>query len=544
MAVDDLEQGRKSFVANDWLDAYNRLSAADRATPLDPPDLESLAMAAYLVGKDDESVATFARAHQELLLRHDAPGAARCAFWLGFQLQNKGDMAQASGWNARARRVLDDNQTDCVENGYALIPVALEGLFGGNAAAAFDVFGQVAEIAGRFRDSDLIALSGMGQGQSLVMMGDTVAGMAALDEVMVAVTSGEVSAMVAGLIYCAVIIACQRVFDLRRAQEWTEALSRWCASQPGLVPYRGQCLVHRAEIMQLHGAWPDAMQEAERARAFLSRGPEQGIEGMAWYQMAELHRLRGDFREAEEYYRQANQSGHTPQPGLAQLRLAQGQVDAAEATIRRVVQEAQGWVARAHVLPAYIEIILRAGDVGGARAAADELSAIATEVKGPLLLAFASHWQGAVLLAEGDAPGALSTLRSAWRAWRDLEVPYEAARARILIGLACRELGDADSAEMEFDAARQSLRQLKSVPELALLEELASREPPPVTGGLTGREMEVLALVATGKTNREIAEDLAISQKTVARHLSNIFIKLEVSSRAAATSYAYRHDLV
>ncbi|HEX3328095.1 MAG TPA: LuxR C-terminal-related transcriptional regulator [Actinomycetota bacterium] len=544
MAINELERGRSSFVAHDWLDAYNRLSAADRTAPLEPPDLENLAMAAYLVGKDDESVDTFARAHQELLARQDPPGAARCAFWLWFQLVNKGDMAQASGWFERARRVLDESQVDCVECGYALVPVALQSLFGGDGAAALTTFGQAAAIGARFQDPDLIALTSMGRGQSLITMGDAAAGMATLDEVMVAVTSGEVSAIVGGLIYCAVINACQDVFDLRRAQEWTEALSHWCASQPDLVPYRGQCLVHRAEIMQLHGAWADAMQEAQRARELLSRGPEQGIEGMAWYQMAELHRLRGDFRDAEESYRHANQSGQSPQPGLAQLRLAQGQVDAAEASIRRVIQEAEGPLIRARVLPAYIEIELQAGDVKAARAGADELSAIAIDLKAPLLLALASHAQGAVLLAESDAPGALTTLRSAWKAWRDLEVPHAAARARVLIGLACRQLGDADSAEMEFDAARQAFRQLESAPDLVLLDALSAVSPPKHAGGLTGREMEVLALVATGKTNREIAEDLVISEKTVARHLSNIFIKLDVSSRAAATSYAYRHDLV
>jgi ATP/maltotriose-dependent transcriptional regulator MalT len=544
MAMSELEQGRRSFRAHDWLDAYKRLSAADRTAPLEPADLERLAMAAYLVGKDDESVDTFARAHQELLARQDPAGAARCAFWLWFQLVNKGDMAQASGWFERARRVLEESQVDCVECGYALVPVALQSLFAGDGEAALTTFGQAAVIGARFQDPDLIALSSMGRGQSLIRIGDSTAGMAALDEVMVAVTSGEVSAIVGGLIYCAVINACQDVFDLRRAQEWTHALSDWCASQPGLVPYRGQCLVHRAEIMQLHGAWGEAMQEAQRARELLSRGPEQGIEGMAWYQMAELHRLRGDFSVAEECYRRANQSGQTPQPGLAQLRLAQGQLDAAEASIRRVVQEAEGRLIRARVLPAYIEIVLQAGDVIAARTGADELSAIAIDLKAPLLLALASHAQGAVLLAEGDAPAALTTLRSAWKAWRDLEVPHAAARARVLIGLACRELGDADSAEMEFDAARQAFRQLESAPDLVLLDALAAVSPPKDAGGLTGREMEVLALVATGKTNREISEDLVISEKTVARHLSNIFIKLDVSSRAAATSYAYRHDLV
>jgi DNA-binding CsgD family transcriptional regulator len=286
------------------------------------------------------------------------------------------------------------------------------------------------------------------------------------------------------------------------------------------------------------------MDEARRACDWLSHPTGQPAVGVAYYQQAELLRLRGDFVKAEEAYRWASNWGRKPQPGLAQLRLAQGQVGAAEAAIRHVVDEAQDRLTRSKVLAAYVEIVLAANDVAGARAAADELAKIAAELHAPLLHAESAHATGAVLLAEGDARAALAALRHAWAAWRELEAPYEAARVRLLVGLACRELGDDDTAEMELNAARWVFQQLGAAPALARVRELCRTSAPKTVGGLTARELQVLALVATGKTNRAIAAELVISEKTVARHVSNIFAKLGLSSRSAATTYAYEHDLV
>jgi ATP/maltotriose-dependent transcriptional regulator MalT len=301
--------------------------------------------------------------------------------------------------------------------------------------------------------------------------------------------------------------------------------------------------VRRAEIMLLHGAWADAVEAARRACERFVHGHDQAASGAAFYQQAELHRLRGEFAEAEEAYRQASRWGRKPEPGLAQLRLGQGQVGAAKRALRRAVDEAAERRTRSRLLPAYVEIMLAADDIPAARVAADELAEIAASLDAPFLRATSAHARGAVLLAEGDARAAAAPLRQAWAVWQELDAPYEAARVRVLIGLACRELGDEDSAQMEFDAARWVFQRLGAAPALARVEEL-SRVAPKPAGALTAREVQVLRLVAAGMSNRAIAAELAISEKTIARHLSNIFTKLDLSSRAGATAFAYKHGLV
>ena len=440
--ADVLDQGRPAVARQAWADAHERLSAADQAAPLEPDDLELLAAAAFLVGRDDESAEVWARAHQERLARGETGRAARCAFWVAFGLLNRGELARGGGWVARTRRVLaGGGLPDSAEHGYLRWLVAFQSYMAGETAAARAGFEEAAAIGDRWGEPDLAAMSRLGVGRALIKLGQTGPGVALLDEVMAAVEAGELSPVVVGDLYCSVIEGCQELFDLRRAQRWTAVLTAWCAGQPDLVPYRGQCLLHRAELLALHGAWPDAMEETRRASARFLEPTGHPAAGAAAYQQAELHRLRGETAEAEEAYRRASRWGREPQPGLAQLRLAQGQAAAAEAAIRRVLEEATD----------------RAG-AGCCR----------------------PSWR---------SPWPPCPLRGAWAAWQELEAPYEAARARLLIGLACRALGDQDSAAMELDAARWAFQQLGAAPDLARLEAPAGGGPSGAAGGLTAREV-------------------------------------------------------
>jgi DNA-binding CsgD family transcriptional regulator len=541
IAADALHRGREAFLRQAWGDAYAQLRAAELDATLELEDLERLAVASYLIGRDEDAFDAWARAANASSRVGADDRAALYAFWLGFSLLFKGEMGRSGGWLGRAQRLVDDGRRDCVARGFLLIPAALLSMGQGDATNAYSQFSEAAEVGRRYGDPDLVAFGRLGRGQALIRLGRTAGGVALLDEVMIAVTRGEVSSITAGIVYCAVLLECRNVFDLGRAQEWTAALSRWCESQPDLVPYRGQCLVHRAEILQFHGEWPLALDEARLACQRLSGHPARGL---AHYQEAEIHRLRGHFDEAEAAYRAANEWGREPQPGLALLRLAQGRTDAAEASIYRVMSQAQDRLARSKVLAAYVEILLAAGEVSAAHVGADDLSQIAADFGAPVLNAASAQATGSVLLAEGESAAASAILRRALTIWRELEAPYDAARVRVLVGCALRTLGDDDTAEMELGAARQVFLQLGAAPDLARVDALSASARPPVVGGLTRRELEVLALVATGKTNREIAAALVISEHTVRRHLQNTFSKLGVSSRAAATAFAFRHHLV
>lgn len=538
-----LEAARNAFARRAWSDAYDQLTAADREAPLGADDVERLAQTAYLSGREAECEELLARAHHEFLAVGEVERAARCAFWLAYGLIARGEHARASGWLGRSERLLDDRGLDCVERGYLLLPSALRSVYGGDVAAAHDLFTRAAEIAERFGDPDLTALARNGVGRTLIRLGDVEQGVALLDEAMAGVEAGEVSALAAGDVYCSVIEGCTEIFDLRRAQEWTASLSRWCDAQPDLVPFRGQCLIRRAEILQLRGAWDDALAEVRQARTRLSEPPPpRPAVGLALYEQGELHRLRGEFAEAEAMYREASHWSRKPRPGLALLRLAQGQVDAAAQMIRSIRAAASAPDVRPQVLAAVVEIMIAANDVATARGAAEELSAIAEEFDSPYLRALAAHATGAVLLARGEAHAALAVLQRACSAWQELSAPYQAARARALIAQACRRLGDEATAGLELDAATAVLKQLGAAPDLARIDQLATPAPGSAHG-LTPRELEVLRLVARGSTNRAIAGALFISEKTVHRHVSNIFMKLGVSTRAAAAAFAFEHGL-
>jgi DNA-binding CsgD family transcriptional regulator len=543
--VDELERGRESYATRAWVDAYESLSRADQAAPLGAEDLELLARAAYMLGRDENYVRVLERAHHAYLDAGDSPHAARCAWWVGHNLLFRGERAPALGWFARGQRLLEREEGDCVERGYLLIPVVLEHVFSGDFEAAYGAAAKAAEIGERFGDHDLVAIALMEQGHALVKQGRVAEGLRLVDETMVAVTAGELSPIVAGIVYCNTIAFCRDAYELRRAREWTAALSRWCEQQPEMVTHQGLCLVHRAEIMTLGGAWQDALDEARLVAERFTQGVlNQRALGHAAYRQAEVHRLQGRFGPADAAYREAGRFGREPQPGLALLRLAQGNGDAAAAAIRRALSETPQRLKRAALLPAYVEIMLAVADVEEARGACRELEEIAQRQGSDLLDAMSAQAQGAVALAEGDAQAALVSLRRALQAWQELEAPYEAARARVLVGLACAGLTDDDTASFELDAARDVFQHLGAAPDVTRVDSLARIAVMSDTHGLTARELQVLRLVAGGKSNREIAAELFISDHTARRHLQNIFRKLGVSSRAAATAFAFQHDLV
>jgi DNA-binding NarL/FixJ family response regulator len=541
-APGQLERGRECCRRRAWADAYRSLSHADRATPLGARDLELLATSAYLIGRDGEFLRALDRAHHAHLRAGDSTPAARAAFWLGLILLLRGEAGPATGWLARAGRLLE--RRHCAEQGYLLLPVAEEHLAGGDHKAAYATASNAAAIGDRFGDPDLIACARHLQGRARLEQGQLGAGLGLLDEAMVAVTAGELSPIMTGLIYCSVIETCQQAYAVSRAREWTAALAHWCEQQPGMIAFTATCLVHRAEIMHLHGAWQDAIDEARRACERATLGPDPTPPASAFYQQAEVHRLRGEFTAAEEAYRRASQGGLEPQPGLALLRLAQGRLDAAVAAIRLVASATTDRLRRTRLLPAYVEIMLAVGETREARAACRELEETAERLDTDVLTAVAAHARGAVELAEADAQAALGSLRRASRAWQRMKVPYLAARVRMLMGLAHRALGDEDGSGLELDAARAAFEHLGAAPDLARIDALARSAPPGSPRGLTGRELQVLRLVATGKTNKAIATLLSLSEKTVDRHVSNVFAKLDVSSRAAATAHAYQHKLL
>ena len=544
-AVDELERGRRAYEGSAWTDAFESLSRADQSTSLAAGDLELFARSAYMVGRDDDYVAGLERAHDLYVAAGDVPSAIRCAWWIGHNMLFCGQTARAAGWFGRAQRLLDSDGRDCVERGYLLIPVWLGQIASGDYEAGYETAAEAAAIGEHFGDADLVWLARDDQARALAKQGRLDEALRLVDETLVVALSGEVSPIVTGIVYCNTIAFCRDVYEVRHAREWTEALSRWCERQPEMVAHNGLCLVHRAEIMQLQGAWNGALVEARRAaERFTSGALNELARGRAFYQQGEVHRLRGEFAAAEEAYRSASRCGHEPQPGLASLRLAEGKAWAAVGAIRRVLGESAQPMLRAGLLPACVEIMLAVGDLAEARGACDELQEIAAAHQSDVLRAASGRARGLLASAEGDPHGALAALRESLSIWQELEAPYEVARLRVSVGLACRALGDEDTAVLELEVARDVFSRLRARPDVAWVDLQLKRASASKPYGLSERELEVLRLVAAGNSNREIATRLVISEHTVARHMQNVFGKLGVSSRSAASAFAAAHELL
>lgn len=540
-----VENQENNNVMPDWTETYETLWKADQVQALEPKELEQHALAAYLTGRDGESFQILERAYQCYYDSKKTEQAVRCAIWLGLMLMNAGERARSSGWIATAERLFhDETGPECAEKGLLLIPAALGALSAGNTAKAQDLFERASTIGKQFGDNDLIALGRLGLGQSMIQQGDIATGIKLLDEAMIIVETKEVFPFAKGIVYCAVIETCLKVWDLPRAQEWTLALTRWCDAQPEIVPFRGQCLVRKAQIIQFHGEWPKALEETSHACELLTRPPGTSAAGEAFYRKAELLRLLGNFEEAEDCYREAAKWGRRSQPGLALLRLAQGQTDAAETSLLNTLLETKDTKGRAELLPGVVRIMLAVKKTEEALEASEELNEIATGFDAPYLYAMSSYCQGAVFLEEGKAQLALEHLHKAMRFWNMLHLPYETAQTRELIGLIYRQLNDKDNSDTELAAAKWTYEQLQAKPDLERINRLVEKKPPHESHGLTLRELQVLRSMASGKTNKNIAGELFISERTVDRHVSNIFNKLGVSSRVEATTFAIRNKML
>jgi DNA-binding CsgD family transcriptional regulator len=538
--VEDLARAREAYERREWLAAYASLSDVDSAA-MTADDFARLATTAYLLGNRNDCVQAMQRAYQTHLDAADVLAAARCAFWLAMVLITSGEPAVGGGWVARCQRLLDDVPGDIVERGYLLVQVMYRYIFAGEFEQVPAIAEEITDYGRRFCDQDLVALGLNAQGRTLLYSGRVPQGLALLDEAMVGISAGEVSPIFAGQVYCSMIEACQEVGDFHRAAQWTSALTLWIDAQPGLVAFTGQCATHRGQIMRVNGAFAEAVAEFEAAVERYLKADTPAPAGLAISECGDVLRVRGELEAAATAYERAIGYGHEPQPGLALLWLARGRTATALAAVRRLLTEVGDPVHRARILPAAIKVLLACDEADDADQLSVELRGIAASFGCTALLAEAHCARGAVLLARGDAVAAVTDLRRGLLLWQQTGAPFEAAQCRLLIGRSLRALGDEQSALTELAAARRAFGRMGAVPaEREAARLLASSAP----AGLTEREVEVLRLVASGRTNPEIAAALVLSEKTVGRHLSNILAKLGVSSRTAAAAFAYENGLV
>lgn len=540
MADAQLERARADYARGDWGAAYSAWSAAD-LDALSVEELEDFSVAAELTGHHDTAVAALHRAFGHSQEASDLGRSVRCAFRITMTALTHGEVALAGGWTSRAEGLVVDLD-DGVELGWVAFLRIFRALGTGDFATAGACADEVAARGRRHGDPDLTALGLCSQGRMALYSGRIAEGQALLDESMVRVIADETSPVVAGHVYCTAIEGCQEISDFGRVAEWTAALTRWCAAQPGLLAFTGQCAVHRGQLLRLHGEWQQALDELELAtRRYEEVGAPDAV-GLAAYEAGEVLRLRGDYGDAEAAYQRAADSGFDPQPGLALLWLWRGQDRPALAAVERLLSETGGPVQRCRLLPAAVEVLLGAGSLEHAREVAAELDGLARHFGCTWLEGAAAYASGAVELASGDAAGGLPYLRKAHQLWARAEAVYDRSRARLLTGRALAAVGDTESSRRELEAARRTLRQIGARPAADHADRLLA--PGSLPSGLTAREAEVLRLVASGRSNAQIAAELVLSEKTVARHLSNIFTKLDVSSRTAAAAFAFEHGVV
>ncbi len=540
---DPLAPARLALSLCDWQGAYNAASGLqpDDVDPVyEAEQLDVLADAAWWLGRLDECIEAREGAYARYDTLDDRRRAGQCAVWLYEHYCFKARPTIAGAWLRRARLALE-HETDSIEYGALRLREAETAHGSGDLQASAQAAREVVALGRRLRSADLEAEALQTLGRVLIDAGDPVEGLATLDEAMLFAVEGRLRPYSTGKVYCSLISACEALGDLRRAAEWSEATARWAQRHP-LAVFPGLCRVHVASSLRLRGDWDKAEEQAVRACAELATlNVTNAAAGYA--EIGEIRRRIGDLDGAEDAFRRAEQLCGQPQSGLALLRLAQGNVDAAAAIIIRALDEIT-WdrLARARLLPAHAQIAIAAGDLPGGTEALNELESIASDFASPALVAATLSTRGRIQLATNDRP-ACATLREAAERWQELGVPHEVATARMLHGAACRQAGDLDGATTSFEAARAIFEQLGAALDLRNLRDITGARPD-LPAGLSQREVEVLRLVAAGMTNKQIAEQLHLSEKTVARHLSNIFTKIDVTSRSAATAFAFEHRLV
>jgi DNA-binding NarL/FixJ family response regulator len=537
---DPLQQARAAHQRHDWAAARDQYAVARYTTPLSAADLVAAGDAAWWLGQTDDALADYEAAYRLLTDEEQSAPAARVAMEIGFLCVLRGDAVGGSGWIARAGRLLS-GQPECVEHGYLLSMEIDEAIAATDWERAIAAARRVQDMANQYDDRTLHSAGLVGEGVALVKRGSVTDGLAVIDEAMIAVRAGDVAPDWAGNFYCQVMALCHELADPRRAREWTNATELWCGGFTSAAMFAGICRVHRAQLRQFGGEWSQAEADARRVCDELA-DMNVAVVAEGNYQVGEIQRGRGDLAGAEESYRRAHELGRDPQPGLALLRLAQARVPAAAASIRAALAtQPDDRLARARLRAAQAEIALAAGELDLAWEASTEVGQIAAAYASPGHAATARQLLGATLLAHGQPAEALVELGAAGQAWHGLDAPCHAARVRLLSAEAYRALGDEDRAGLELDAAEAVFDRLGAVADAKRVAELRGRAVLP--DGLTPREAEVLALIAAGLTNREVATELIVSEKTVARHLANVFTKLDLSTRTAAAAYAFEHGL-
>ena len=534
-------RARQAAARADWPDAYAALKALDSST-FAAVDIDLFADAAWWTSRLDESIALRQRAYAAFAASDENLRAASAAWFLWFDHRFKGDLAIASGWLTRAARHVA-HAPESLEAAFVLLAAAEVACGGCEFEVARERAEEALEHGRRLRNPDVIAVAMTTLGDCAIAAGESAAGLAILDDAMCSVIVGELTPLCMGIVYCSVIASCFAVADLGRATEWTNAAISWCDSVPNGSPYHGICRVHRVEVTTLLGAWPQAAIDARRACDELT-ALSPAAAGESYYAMGEVHRRRGELALAEAAFVQAHDLGREPQPGLALLRLQQARPEDARPLLRIEASTfSRARLPRSLLLAAQVEVAIELGDVDRAHAAVEALQALATD---------APQQRGRCLRrsrARVSSPRDRRCRERVWRresrrhAFRDLRLPYEAALARVVHGRAARAAGDEAGSRLELEAARRAFLELGATYDAARVE-LMLQPAAKRAGGLTERELEVLVLLAAGKTNREIAREMYLSEHTVARHLQNMFAKLDVSSRAGATAYAFRHELV